>query len=220
MKKIIISTAFTFLSLSFNSFSNDEIIKNPKKLYKEMHLENKLDYKVFENALTGYNRIKGKKTSLLTIIDYTKPSTEERFYVLNLQNKNVMFNTHVTHGKNSGKVMAVNFSNTLNSYKSSLGFFITDSEAYTGSNGYSLRLKGLEPGINSNAFSRNIVVHGADYAKPDFIKGLGFLGRSLGCPAIPTEISKDVIDTIKNGTVLFIAGDDDKYFRKSRIVGS
>lgn len=217
MKKILITAIFSFSSLI--SFSNS-FIADTKDLYTQMQLNNKMDFRVFENAIKGYNKINAKNKKFLTIIDFTKPSTTQRFFVLDLEKKNILYDTFVTHGKNSGKIMAINFSNTINSYKSSLGFFVTDSEGYNGSNGYSLRLKGLEPGINSNAFARNIVVHGADYAKANYIEDLGFLGRSLGCPAIPTELSREVIDTIKNGTILFIAGNDEKYYKRSSIIGS
>ena len=120
-------------------------------------------------------------------------------------------------GKNTGLDTAVKFSNKMNSYQSSLGFYLTIN-TYEGSNGYSLRLKGLEPGINSNAMDRHIVVHGADYATKEFMEKYGFLGRSLGCPAIPEDISKEVIDYIKGGTVLYINGNDESYFEKSQYI--
>lgn len=185
-----------------------------KEIYHTLNLDNKLEYSTFLKAIHGYNKIEEKKEGFITIIDFSKPSNEERFFVIDLENKKVDYSTYVTHGKNTGLDMAVKFSNKINSYQSSLGFYLTD-QTYTGSNGYSLRLKGLEPGINSNALARHIVVHGADYATKEFMDKYGFLGRSLGCPAIPEEISKEVIDYIKGGTVLYINGNDDSYFEKS-----
>lgn len=188
-----------------------------KTIYKDLKIENKLNYTTFSNAIHGYNKIEGKKEGYITIIDFSKPSNEERFFVIDLKNKKVDYSTYVSHGKNTGLDTAVKFSNKMNSYQSSLGFYLTIN-TYEGSNGYSLRLKGLEPGINSNALDRNIVVHGAEYATKEFMDKYGFLGRSLGCPAIPEEISKEVIDYIKGGTVLYINGNDDSYFEKSQYV--
>ena len=191
--------------------------ENIKTIYKDLGIENKLEYSTFLKAIQGYNRIEDKKAGYITIIDFSKPSNEERFFVIDLENKKVDFSTYVTHGKNSGLGTAVKFSNNPNSYQSSLGFYLTKN-TYEGSNGYSLRLLGLEPGINSNAMDRNIVVHGADYATKEFMDKYGFLGRSLGCPAIPEEISKEVIDYIKGGTVLYINGNDETYYAKSKYV--
>ncbi|MGL6115249.1 murein L,D-transpeptidase catalytic domain family protein [Cetobacterium sp. SF1] len=204
------------LSIIMSSFTY--ALDTSDTLYKEMKLENYLNKDVFNMAIKGFNKIKDRRNNILTIIDYTKPSTEKRFLVLDLDKKTVLYDTYVTHGKNSGKIMAINFSNTMNSYKSSLGFFLTERDGYMGSNGYSLRMKGLEPGINSNAFARNIVIHGADYAKPEYMTHMGFLGRSLGCPSVPTELSHPIIDTIKDKTVLFIIGNDDKYLSYSNLI--
>lgn len=184
-------------------------------IYSELKLENKMSYDTFQKAYRGYQKIPDKREGLLTIIDFTKPSTEKRFFVIDLNKKKIDYSTYVTHGKNSGLTLPLNFSNNRNSYMSSLGFYIT-GDAYEGKYGYSLRLQGLEEGFNSNAYRRAIVVHGADYADPSFIEKYGFLGRSEGCPAIPTTISKDVIDYIKGRTVLFIMGKDKHYIEKSR----
>lgn len=214
LKKIV--TGFILCgSLLFGADLNSE--ENIKMIYKDLGIENKLEYSTFLKAIQGYNRIEDKKAGCITIIDFSKPSNEERFFVIDLENKKVDFSTYVTHGKNSGLGTAVKFSNNPNSYQSSLGFYLTKN-TYEGSNGYSLRLLGLEPGINSNAMDRNIVVHGADYATKEFMDKYGFLGRSLGCPAIPEEISKEVIDYIKGGTVLYINGNDETYYAKSKYV--
>lgn len=212
LKQLLFGLTF----LSAVTFAGESITTDSqiKSLYNQLHLQNKLEYSVFSQAIKGYNKIPDKKEGKITIVDFSKPSNEERFFVIDLENKKLDYCTYVSHGKNTGTVSAIKFSNVTNSFQSSLGFFLT-ANPYEGNNGYSLRLKGLEPGINSNAFRRNIVIHGADYATKKFIEKYGFLGRSLGCPAIPTEISKEVIDSIKEGTVLYIHGNDSEYYEKS-----
>jgi len=186
-----------------------------KDLYRKMELTNKLDYQLFKNAIFGYEKISSKKNdSILTIIDFSMPSTEKRFYVLDMKEEKLLYETYVSHGVNTGNLTADNFSNRLNSKQSSLGFFLTN-ETYFGKNGYSLRLDGLESGINNNVRKRAIVIHGADYAKPDFIEKTGRLGRSWGCPALPADLSKEIINTIKDGTVIFANGNDKSYTQKS-----
>ena len=212
LKRLLLGLTFlSSIAFASESLTTDSQIKS---LYEQLHLKNKLDYSTFSQAIKGYNKIPNKKEGKITIVDFAKPSNEARFFVIDLENKKIDYSTYVAHGKNTGTVSAIKFSNVTNSFQSSLGFFLT-ANPYEGNNGYSLRLKGLEPGINSNAFRRNIVIHGADYATKEFIEKYGFLGRSLGCPAIPTEISKEVIDYIKEGTVLYIHGDDSEYFEKS-----
>ncbi|WP_293720115.1 murein L,D-transpeptidase catalytic domain family protein [uncultured Cetobacterium sp.] len=187
-----------------------------KKLYQEIGLAGKLDYNVFKTALNGYNKIERRK-NLLTIIDYSKPSTEKRFFVIDMEQKKILVNSHVSHGKNSGGNIATSFSNKVSSNKSSLGFFLTEN-TYMGGNGYSLVLNGLEKGINDKAKERYIVIHGADYANPKIAKSQGRLGRSLGCPALPRDISKKTIDMIKNGSVIFAYGNDTNYLERSSYV--
>jgi len=157
-------------------------------------------------AMQGYNHMEHlKKKNLLTIIDFSKPSTEKRFLVIDLEHKQLVYHCLVAHGKNSGENRAISFSNQARSLKSSLGFFMT-AETYSGKHGYSLRLDGLEKNINDNARSRDIVIHGADYVSQPFIKKQGRLGRSWGCPALPIELSKEIIDMISGGSCLFIYG--------------
>jgi hypothetical protein len=144
-----------------------------------------------------------KNDTILTIIDYSKPSTERRLWVIDIRNERILFNTLVAHGKNSGLIVPTNFSNTPQTNMSSHGFFIT-GETYYGKHGYSLRIDGIEEGINDKARSRAIVIHSADYATMDFIRVHGRLGRSFGCPALPPQKSPQVIDTIKNQSCLFI----------------
>lgn len=190
---------------------------NEKKLYEEIGLNGKLNYDVFKKALNGYSKIEARKKDLLTIVDYSKPSTEKRFFIIDMNKKELLVYSHVAHGKNSGENIATSFSNKVSSNKSSLGFFLTEN-TYMGGNGYSLVLNGLEKGINDKAKDRYIVIHGADYANPKIAKSQGRLGRSLGCPALPRDISKKAIDMIKNGSVLFVYGNDTDYLYRSNYV--
>jgi L,D-transpeptidase catalytic domain len=156
---------------------------------------------------------------LITIIDFSKPSTQKRLFIIDIDNGKILFNTLVAHGKNSGKLYATAFSNTESSLESSPGFYITQS-TYQGKHGLSLKLQGVEKGINNNALQRAIVMHGADYVTENFIEQNGFLGRSHGCPAIPTNIAPNIINTIKNGSCLFIYAPTKKYLSTSAIINS
>lgn len=147
--------------------------------------------------------------NVLTIIDYSKPSTEPRLWVVNLKTNKVLFNTYVSHGKNSGNITPTSFSNEPGSLKSSIGVFLTESP-YFGNNGYSLRLIGLEHGINDNAYRRAIVVHGARYVNSNIVRRYGQLGRSWGCPAVSEHLARPLIDTIKERTLVFVYSNHDR----------
>jgi len=188
-----------------------------KQLYTEMKLANVVDYKAFKQAITGYNKLNGKSNHIITLIDFTKPSTKERLYVFDIKQKKMLHSSHVSHGRNSGEKYATSFSNKKGSYKSSLGFFMTEN-TYHGKHGYSLILSGLEKGINDKAKERAIVIHSAAYANPCIIKNTGRLGRSQGCPALPQAVSKSIIDTIKGGSLLFIYANDEDYQKQSRFL--
>lgn len=140
---------------------------------------------------------------LVTLIDFSRPSTEKRLWTFDPQTGALIFNSLVAHGQGTGENMAVSFSNQPNSHQSSLGFYLTDTP-YEGKHGLSLRLIGLEPGINNNALDRAIVVHGADYVSEQFVRQYGRLGRSHGCPALPTEIVEPFIKAAAKGTLIFI----------------
>lgn len=169
-------------------------------------------------ALEGYEKLEDElKKPVLTVIDFTLPSTEKRMWIIDVEKQEILLNTVVSHGRNSGMLMAEKFSNQPESNQSSLGFYKT-AETYQGKHGYSLRLDGLEKGINDQARNRAIVIHGADYAREEVAKMSGRLGRSLGCPAVPTELSKDVIDLIKDGSLLFIYGQDQNYLNNSPLI--
>ncbi len=189
------------------------------ELYDSFSLKNatmpQLD--VFEKAITGYMKLdKAGKVSnpLLTVIDFNLSSTKKRMWILNMETQEVIFNTHVAHGKNTGVEFARNFSNKQNSHQSSLGFYVT-GETYFGKNGLSLFIDGMEKKFNSNARARYVVIHGADYAEPSFIKRVGRLGRSYGCPAVPNKIAKELIHTIKGKSVVYIHKDDQNYLSNS-----
>ncbi len=187
------------------------------RLFSEMRLEGVVDYKAFEQAVTGYNRITGKKKEIITLIDFSKPSSEKRLYVLDMRNKKLLFVSHVSHGKNSGEKYATSFSNVSGSLKSSLGFYMTEG-TYEGKNGYSLVLEGLEKDINDKAKERAIVMHGAAYSNPSVIAGSGRLGRSFGCPAVPQALAKPIIDKIKGGALIYIYADNPDYLEHSSIL--
>lgn len=145
------------------------------------------------------------RPDLLTVIDYTRPSTERRLWVIDLVGLRVVFHELVAHGRNSGDNLTRFFSNAHGSFMSSLGFFVTGA-SYAGANGYSLRLHGRDAGINDNAYARAIVLHGAPYVNETMAARLGRLGRSLGCPAVRTEVARRLIDTIKGGSAIFAYG--------------
>jgi hypothetical protein len=186
-----------------------------RDLWLSCNLGGVLSYDLFSKAFSGYNQMAGlRKKNIMTIIDFSRPSTEKRCYVIDMDKRKLLYQCLVAHGRNSGDNYAGSFSNENGSLKSSLGFYIT-GETYSGKHGYSLRLDGLEKDINDNARSREIVIHGADYVTEDFIKAHGRLGRSWGCPALSPAVSKEVIDTICSGSCLFIYGTDPHYFKTS-----
>jgi hypothetical protein len=176
---------------------------------------------LLQTALAGYEILVEDKSisrpEVITIIDFSLQSDRERLWVLDLRQGKVLFHCLVSHGRNSGELKAVNFSNTPGSYESSPGFYVT-GETYIGKHGLSLTLDGLESGINDKARERAIVIHGAEYVSDDFIRNYGRLGRSLGCPAVPVELSADIIKTIKGGSCLFIYAPQQSYTSNSRII--
>lgn len=178
---------------------------------------------LFSFAMKGYEYLdklhKIANKSFITIIDFSKPSSEKRLFVINTETGDVVFKTLVSHGRNSGKEMADNFSNAASSFASSLGFYIT-SDVYNGKHGVSLRLNGCEKGFNDNAYKRAVVMHGANYVSEAFIDQNGYLGRSHGCPAVPATLSKKIIDVIKDGSCLFIYAPSKKYLSLSTIINS
>lgn len=226
MLRIVILLLISIVSVSGAIFCQPEVTEELSDvkvsdhcmdLYKEMKLDGKVNYAAFRQAVIGYSRIEKRKQEVLTLIDFTKPSTQERLYVFDMKGKKMLFSSVVAHGKNSGNKYATSFSNEEGSYKSSLGFYLTES-TYEGRNGYSLILEGLEKGINDHARQRAIVMHGAAYANPSVIHAGGRLGRSFGCPAVPQKLSRPIIDAIKEGSVLYIYADKSDYLAQSAIL--
>jgi hypothetical protein len=152
---------------------------------------------------------------VLVVIDYSKPSTEPRLWVFDVEKRKLLFKELVAHGKNSGENATERFSDKPGSLMTSLGVFLT-SDTYQGRNGYSLRLLGLEPGFNGRSLERAIVMHGADYVSDRSARALGRLGRSWGCPAVRRDIARQLIDTVKNGAVLFSYYPDPSWLKSSR----
>jgi hypothetical protein len=181
----------------------------------------KINPTALQYALNGYyhmlqkNKIKTEK--YITVVDFSKPSTQERLFVIDIERMKVVHSSLVAHGRNSGEIFATDFSNEQESYKSSLGFYLT-GETYIGKNGFSLKLDGLENGYNTNARERGVVIHGADYVSYDFIEANGKLGRSQGCPALPMEKYQKIISTIKNGSLFFIYQPNYSYLRNSKLL--
>lgn len=180
-----------------------------------------LNKKAFKCAWAGYRNLleKGKlrNSGIISICDFTQSSTRKRLYVIDLNNMAVVMNTYVAHGRKSGGEFAKSFSNRTNSHKSSLGFYVT-GDTYYGSHGLSLRINGLEKGINDKALARNIVVHGAEYTGESFLENNTFCGRSYGCPAVPSTEAEQVINMIKEGSCLFIYYPNPVYLKKSKIL--
>lgn len=176
-----------------------------------------LNPKVLKLSLSAYQKAKQKgliEKDVLTIIDYSMPSVECRLWVIDMKKHKVLFNTYVAHGKNSGDVNTTSFSNQPNSLKSSFGVFRTD-EVYSGHHGSSLRIQGLEPGINDNAYRRNVVFHGAAYVSASFAKERKRLGRSWGCMAVSETTIKPLINTIKGKSLVFAYYPDHHWLKKS-----
>lgn len=153
----------------------------------------------------------------LAVIDYSRPSTEPRLWVFDLKKAVLLYAEHVAHGRNSGENLATAFSNRESSHQSSLGLFAT-AETYFGGNGYSLRMDGLEPGVNDMARPRAIVMHGAPYVDPVMAQRQGRLGRSFGCPAVRSAVANDVIDTLKQGQLIFAYYPDQQWLANSRFL--
>jgi hypothetical protein len=240
MKKYPSTTTMLFLALVLlTSFrvhaSGNNNIKESKKaaemrmiaatatiMYEEMDLaDSGLSRKAFQYAFTGYYKMKKKgllrRTHILTICDFSQSSSVERMYVIDVRTRRVLYRTFVAHGINSGEEYATSFSNKMESCKSSLGFYVTTG-VYTGANGLSLRINGVDKGFNDNALKRAIVIHGAGYVSKRILKKYGVMGTTFGCPAIPTEMTTQIIPVVKNGSCFFIYYPSTKYLSRSTII--
>jgi hypothetical protein len=220
-----IITVVLFLTLTFssqtiypsprNNYKSEatRIIKsssdsNIEMIYNSLHSNQFVlpNLKSFTEALKGFYQLKEKgliQKNILTLVDFSMSSNTKRLWVIDLTTNTILYNSLVAHGRNTGEEFARSFSNSESSFKSSLGFYAT-GEIYNGKHGMSLKLDGLEKGVNDNARSRGVVMHAANYVSNSFIKNNKRLGRSQGCPAIPEEFLKGIISTIKNKSCLFI----------------
>ncbi len=205
---------------TFNSYSKKATIPMDGVEAKIAYLSDKMDInnQAIRLAIIGYEKLKmlGKLTNLkyLTIADFSKPSSMERLYVIDMELQKVVLKTLVAHGRNSGTLFAKQFSNKSASYQSSLGFYIT-GRPYSGKHGTSLALNGIEQGINDKANQRAIVIHGADYVSQDFIQRQGYIGRSQGCPAVPNSQVKGIIKAIEGASCLFVYAPNSNYLSHS-----
>ncbi len=219
------------LTLTFSSMakskSTDEYLTEPSALVRYDSIDfgsvEKPNFEMFSLALAGYQQLKEDnkliKQDILTLIDFSKSANQKRLWIIDLKNNKVLKHTLVAHGRNTGEEYASKFSNTPESNQSSLGFYVTGS-TYVGKHGTSLKLHGMEKGINDNAERRAIVMHAAEYVSESFIKRVGRLCRSQGCPAVPVEEHKEIIQTLANGTCLFIYFPDSCYTTQSKLLSS
>ena len=210
---------FIFSSLLFAeiNFSNNFNLNIKKKfsdleirtMYRDLSLNDKVSFSCFNNAIHGLEKIEdleifdNSNNNLLVVVDYTKPSTEERLFIIDLRKKQLLISSLVTHGRGTGDLYATNFSNKNNSYSTSSGFYLTGN-IYNGKHGESLVLYGLEKDKNDNAKKRTIVMHSAYYANKAFAEKYGRLGRSKGCLALPTDLNSKIINLISDGVVLYV----------------
>ncbi len=200
------------------------ILATATSIYDEMDLEDSgLSRQAFQSAWTGYYKLRKKgllrKSSVLSICDFSQSSSNQRLYVIDVRNRKVLYRTYVAHGINSGEEFANAFSNKMESCKSSLGFYIT-RKTYTGINGMSLRIEGVDKGFNDNAAKRAIVIHGANYVSQRILRKYGVMGTTFGCPAIPTEMTSQIIPVVKNGSCFYIYYPSKKYLAHSPVLNS
>jgi hypothetical protein len=200
------------------------IVATASSIYDEMDLEDSgLSRKAFQYAWTGYYKLRKKgvlrRTGILSICDFSQSSSNQRMYVIDVRNRRLLYRTYVAHGINSGEEFANSFSNRPESCKSSLGFYVT-TRTYTGMNGLSLRIEGVDRGFNDNASRRSIVIHGASYVSQRILHKYGVMGTTFGCPAIPTEMSSQIIPVVKNGSCFFIYYPSKKYLSRSTVLNS
>ena len=225
---ILVCMSFAFSNPSSEKVTDNKTVNavsvtdEKMSLYEDLNLDSLgLSRKAFAYALAGFKNLlaegKIQKDNLLSILDFTLPSGKKRLFVIDLVAEELVFHTYASHGKNSGKIIPTKFSNKTNSNQSSLGFYVT-GDIYNGKHGESLRLLGEEKGINDKALQRGIVMHSATYVDEDIIASQGFIGRSQGCPALPRNISKDIINKIKEGSCLFIYSPDKFYVTHSKMI--
>ena len=225
MKKAAINILFLLLPVINNAGILDSVLAKDANFtnYNIINLSGKgLSNTVFNLALKGFKKrvSQGKifNDNILKIVDYSQSSNSKRLYVIDLKNKKLLFNTYVAHGRNTGEEFAKTFSNDEGSLKSSLGFYVTELPTIGLHTGFALLINGIEKGFNDNALRRSIIFHAANYVSESFIKNNGRLGRSLGCPALPTESNRAIIETIKGGTCVFVYNPNNDYLCKSELL--
>lgn len=215
MSAVHVAIVLMLAGASVPAAASDELAERAAALCRKAE---GLDVEVATLALRAFERAKRQgvvKRDVLTVIDYSRSSREPRLWVLDLAHDTLLFRELVAHGKNSGGDRPSSFSNEEGSLKSSLGLFVTEG-TYQGQHGYSLRLRGLDPGINDRAAARAIVIHGAEYVDAEAAARQGRLGRSWGCPALSTDVASAVIDRTKDGTALFAYYPDPRLLASAR----
>ena len=224
--KLILAFLLILILPAVNNAGTGEF-NTGKAIYNDVYsavklAETGLNRNVFDLAIKGLKKLdsfgKISNPDIVTIADYSQSSNKKRLYVIDLKNRKLLFNTYVAHGRNTGSEFAKYFSNDEGSLKSSLGFFVTEHPVIGSHTGFSLLINGVEKGFNDNAIKRAIIIHGADYASENYIRKTGRLGRSWGCPALPTALNKMIIERIKGGTCLFIYNPDNKYLSTSSLI--
>lgn len=225
MRKIIFYTLFLLIPAVIDARDPEIKLENivTNDVYTSINLlDTGLSRDVFEMAIKGLKKldVNGKllNPNIVTIADYSQSSNNKRLYVIDLKNKKLLFNTFVAHGRNTGEEFAKSFSNDEGSYQSSLVFYITEHPITGSHTGFSLLIDGVEKGFNDHAVKRAIIIHAAEYVTESFIKKYGRLGRSYGCPSLPPEMNKPIIDAIKGGTCLFLYNPDKEYISKSALL--
>jgi hypothetical protein len=222
MKKLLSLFAIVFC-FTLQSFKPSNPVPKSEREMATVNLSEKLNInsKAFILAIKGYEKLKqlGKLANqrYLTIADMSQASSDPRLYIIDMEKQELLMQTFVAHGRNSGLLFAKQFSNLVGSFQSSLGFYIT-GKPYQGKHGKSLILKGVETGINDNAEERAIVLHGADYANKGFVNQQGYLGRSLGCPAVPNHQVEAIIKAIQGASCLFVYAPNSDYLRDSKMI--
>jgi hypothetical protein len=224
LKKFASAISFSFLITSTVPLfaAPAPVQSSDSRLLALLKVAPRLSPPALEAGLTALKRLQATgtrvRTDILTVIDYTKPSTERRLWVFDLVHTRVLFEELTAHGKNSGDNQAVRFSNAPNSFMTSLGAFLT-GDTYIGKHGLSLRLQGLEKGVNDNSMERAIVIHAAAYISDVVAKNKGRIGRSWGCPAVRPEISRRLIEAVQGGTLVLAYYPDLSWLRNSKLAG-
>jgi L,D-transpeptidase catalytic domain len=220
----VTNSARMVMGAAAKSLELRRVINESALIYSHMDLEKEgLSEKAFEYAWRGYHNLvkKGsiRNTSVLSICDFSQSSCSRRMYVLDLQHQKLLYRTYVAHGQNSGSEYAESFSNEAESFKSSLGFYVTQ-KTYYGRNGLSLHLNGVDKGYNDQALKRNIVLHGSTYVGDQYLQYFGTVGTSLGCPAIPSAISGRIIRKVRDGSCFFIYHPTSEYLDHSMVINN